>query len=438
MKKKITRHMMAIAVLSVILSILLVVAVFYKLFQNQVIADLRTDAYLLQAGGIPLENTLKAGGFSQMTQDVRITLIGAGGEVLYDNSADSGNMDNHKERPEIREALEKGEGLSIRQSDTMGRNTYYYALLLENGEVLRISKQSHSIWSIYGSALPVVLLAFAGMVLLSLLLSHFLTRSIVAPIEEMGNHLDHLEEVSTYEELRPFVKTIQEQHDAIIKNANMRQDFTANVTHELKTPLAAISGYSELIENGMAESGDITRFAASIHKNAIRLLSLINDIIRLSELDTAKELETEELDLYELAEISVDMLQVSAAGRNVTLSLEGQSCKMKANRQMMEELLYNLCDNAIRYNNKGGHVYVRAQYENGRPVLEVRDTGIGISKQHQARIFERFYRVDKSRSKSTGGTGLGLAIVKHIVAVHNAELKMESEEGRGTKIRVVF
>ncbi len=438
MKKKITKQMMSIAVLSIILSIILVVAVFYKLFQTQVIADLKTDAHLLQASGKLLENTLKADGISEMSEDIRITLIGKDGEVLYDNSADSVSMDNHKERPEIRQAQEKGEGHSIRQSDTMGQNTYYYAVLLESGDVLRISKQSHSIWSIYMRALPVVLLVFAGTVLFCLILSHFLTKSIVAPIEEMGEHLDNPEQVNTYEELGPFVRTIQEQHEAIIKNANMRQEFTANVTHELKTPLTAISGYSELIENGMAKSKDITRFAASIHKNANRLLALINDIIRLSELDVTKETEMEELDLYELAEISVDMLQVSAAGRNVTLSQEGRPCKMKANKQMMEELLYNLCDNAIRYNNRGGHVYVRAQYEDGHPVLEVRDTGIGISKEHQERIFERFYRVDKSRSKSTGGTGLGLAIVKHIVAVHDAELKIESEIGKGTKIRIIF
>ncbi len=369
MKQKIGKHMMSIALLTMIISIILVVAVFYRLFQTQIMTDLKTEARLLQASGSMLEKNPGDAGSFDMEGNIRITLVDEKGRVLHDTIADSTSMDDHSGRPEIKEARETGEGYSIRQSDTLQQNTYYYALLLENGNVLRVSRESHSIWSIYTSALPVVILVVAGMVVFCLIWARFLMKGIVNPIEEVGRNLDNLEEVNTYEELRPFIKTIKEQHEAIIKNANMRQEFTANVSHELKTPLTAISGYSELIENGMAESEDIIHFAANIHKSANRLLSLINDIIRLSELDAGKEMETEELDLYVLAEISVEMLQVSAANRMVTLALEGGPCKVNANKQMMEELLYNLCDNAIRYNNKGGHVYVKTGYEEGHPVL---------------------------------------------------------------------
>mgnify|MGYP000475375926 CR=1 FL=1 len=224
-----------------------------------------------------------------------------------------------------------------------------------------------------------------------------------------------------------------------------RQEFVSNVSHELKTPLTSISGYSELIESGMAADEDIVRFAAEIHKNSNRLLTLINDIIRLSELDQVEEHNCfEELDIYDIAQNCVEMLRLSARKHDVTMELHGVHRIICANRQMMDELVYNLCDNAIRYNRKGGRVTVTAvafdkTAETGATIIEVKDTGIGISKEHQERIFERFYRVDKSRSKSTGGTGLGLAIVKHIVAAHkNASLSLTSEPGKGTCIRVAF
>jgi two-component system phosphate regulon sensor histidine kinase PhoR len=225
-----------------------------------------------------------------------------------------------------------------------------------------------------------------------------------------------------------------------MKNANMRQEFTANVSHELKTPLTSISGYSELIESGIADDEDVVRFARQIHKNSNRLLTLINDIIRLSELDhTATEENHEQVDLYETAKTCVELLKMNAGKNDVTLQLHGESHMAYANKQMMEELIFNLCDNAIRYNNPGGAVDITVSGNESNTVVEVKDTGIGIPKEHQERIFERFYRVDKSRSKSTGGTGLGLAIVKHILAKHeNTRLELESEVGKGTCVRVIF
>lgn len=244
--------------------------------------------------------------------------------------------------------------------------------------------------------------------------------------------------------LAQFLNVTKKQHEDILKNARMRQEFTANVSHELKTPLAAISGYAELIETGMAADEDVIRFAGEIHKSSKRLLTLINDIIRLSELDVMDQhVDKEEVDLYEIADNCVSMLQLSAERHNVAIFIYGSHEAIYADKGMMEELVYNLCDNAIRYNKADGKVYVSVdsymdERRQKRVVLSVKDTGIGISKEHQERIFERFYRVDKSRSKSTGGTGLGLAIVKHIVAQHGIEMVLNSEEGRGTEIRVTF
>lgn len=225
----------------------------------------------------------------------------------------------------------------------------------------------------------------------------------------------------------------------IVDNARMRQEFTANVTHELKTPLTSISGYAELIESGIASEEDVIRFATGIRKSADRLLTLINDIIRLSELDdTAREEHFERLNLFELARTSVEMLSINAEKHNVTIHFSGAESYVRGDRQMIEELLYNLCDNAIRYNNEDGRVDVSVMPGGNGTVLQVKDTGIGIPPEHQERIFERFYRVDKSRSKSTGGTGLGLAIVKHILARHEASIQLTSELGKGTCITVTF
>ena len=270
-------------------------------------------------------------------------------------------------------------------------------------------------------------------------MARFSTNRLIAPVENVAEHINNLEDVEIYEELRPFVATIQRQHEDILKSATMRQDFTANVSHELKTPLTSISGYAELMENNLVDAENITNFARAIHQNADRLLTLINDIIRLSELDAIPQVpEFEELDLYKIAQNCVQLLQVNAQNHNVRILLNGDMQMVYANRQMMEELIYNLCDNAIRYNKPEGSVEVNVFQSKRGVVLAVKDTGIGIPCEHQERIFERFYRVDKSRSKETGGTGLGLAIVKHIAVVHDAALELVSEPEVGTQIQVIF
>lgn len=437
MKKKINRQLMFISSIAVVVTVLLMAVVFYRMLQAQVIEDLRVYAHMVAQSELPasLENMQE----ELKKEAMRVTLVNDDGNVLYESDADVTGMDNHLERPEVQKAMQYGEGQSVRQSSTMGKNTFYYAVLLDDGSILRVSRDSHSIWSILFRSLPVFLVTLILLLVVCVALSRYLTKSLVLPIEQMAADMDHIGEANVYEELVPFAETIRAQHEAILSNANMRQEFTANVSHELKTPLAAISGYSELIENGMASGPDVVRFASGIHQSANRLLTLINDIIRLSELDVMKQTEPfEEISLYELARDSVEMLQIRAEEHGVILSMTGRPCSIHGDKQMIEELIYNLCDNAICYNNPGGLVSVTADTEEGRVFLRVKDTGIGIPKESQERIFERFYRVDKSRSKSTGGTGLGLAIVKHIVAVHNAEISLASEIGKGTEITVTF
>ncbi len=217
-----------------------------------------------------------------------------------------------------------------------------------------------------------------------------------------------------------------------------RQEFTANVSHELKTPLHSIMGSAELLESGLVKEDDQKRFVGHIRKEAERLLTLINDIIRLSQLDEDSEQVKEEVDLYQLAEEVLQILEESAERKKLTLTLEGEHCMIHGIRNYLYEIIYNLCDNAIRYNRDNGNVTVNLKEADKGIHLSVSDTGIGIPREHHSRIFERFYRVDKSHSKETGGTGLGLSIVKHAAACHNGKIGIESEPDKGTRISIYF
>lgn len=439
MKKKISIQFLGITALAIFLTTFLTTMLFYDFFQQEVWENLKQYAEIfVNTGVFGGENYTQYDRQDMEIQNIRITLIEEDGTVVYDNDADIVGMGNHKERPEVEEAFLEGEGMDSRQSETMEKKTFYYAVRLENRMVLRVAKEVGSIWSVFQSEMPVVISVACILFTICMGLTHFITKGLIRPIEEMAKNINNMESVDIYKELVPFVNIIHEQHEDIMRNAMIRQDFTANVSHELKTPLTAISGYSELIENGMAQ-GEEQRFAKEIHRSAKRLLHLINDIIRLSELDAAEKEELmEEVNLYEIATDCVSMLQINAENHNVKLSVSGEDAVICANRSMMEEVLYNLCDNAIRYNYEDGLVHVTVKPRADRVILTVADTGIGISEEHQDRVFERFYRVDKSRSKRTGGTGLGLAIVKHIVARHDALLELESIEEKGTTIRITF
>lgn len=440
MKKKINIRFIMIAALAIVVTALSAMLVYYNILKEQVFGDLKAYAHVIELLNIDdLAAGIEKDPYNPIDDDLRITLIGAEGEVLYESLLNKDEMDNHNERPEIIEAREKGEGEAIRYSATSGTHTFYYAERLQNGNVLRIGRDSISVNRIMVNTLVIVLVIALCILFVCMGISHYLTKKLVEPIEKLATNIMLVDENNVYEEIRPFVNTIKEQHVNIINNAQLRQEFTANVSHELKTPLTAISGYAELIGNGMTGKEDTIRFSNEIHSNANRLLSLINDIIKLSELDEADhQMEMERIDLYKLAENCVQMMQVTAEKQGIRLTLQGESAMTMANKGLMDEVFYNLCSNAIRYNKPGGSVTVTVGTKDERPFLSVADTGIGIPKECQERVFERFYRVDKSRSKSTGGTGLGLAIVKHIVAQHNAALHLDSELGEGTTIEIVF
>lgn len=437
MKKKINFQFMFISAVGILLTFCLSTVIFYELFKSEVVDELKTYADVIKE--TQSYDQILQGEYDPDVDDLRITMIKKDGKVFYDSFADVKKMENHANRQEVRQALKHGNGKAIRTSDTMDKSTFYYAVRLDDGNILRVAKESRSIWSVFIKVTPAILILIFVILAISKMLSDVLTKSLLLPIEQMSENLDHLEDITTYKELMPFINTIQEQHKNILMNAKMRQEFTANVSHELKTPLTAISGYSELIQNGMTNEEETIRFAGEIHKSAKRLLTLINDTIRLSQLDTSEQkVIYEAIDLYKIAEDCVNMLKFSAENHGITISIHGTNAYLEGNKEMLEEVVYNLCDNAIRYNNEGGKVDVTVKPVKGKIYLCVEDNGIGISKEHQERIFERFYRVDKSRSKSTGGTGLGLAIVKHIIQQHGAHMELTSEKGKGTKIEIEF
>ena len=441
MKKKINISIASIAIIAVVITLIGITIVYYNLYQQQVKSGLIVNAKLLKdtkyfevvnidKDVIDLSTDLK---------ELRVSWIDKEGKVLYDNDTSSELLSNHIDRPEIIEAFAKGEGEAVRKSDTMNKDTFYYAVLLDNGTVLRVSTSARSLWSIFLSAVPIIVPIVLLIIAICVLISHLLTKKLLAPVEMMAKDLENADYDVPYKELEPLAKTLRAQHTDIIAAAKVRQDFTANVSHELKTPLTAISGYAQLLEGDMVEQDKMKYFYSEIRKNADRLLVLINDIIRLSELDRKSYTPSfEVVDLYDVANECMEVLRINAKQREVNISIEGESVEIYANRDMIKELIENLSQNAIRYNNPGGDVLITITTKEGKANLIVEDNGIGIPDADISRVFERFYRVDKSRSKATGGTGLGLAIVKHIIEIHDAQISLESKLGEGTIVKVVF
>lgn len=441
MKSKINIRLVGIAILAVIATVIGITIIYYSLFQKQVKADLSVSAKLLkdthyfESINIDIDEI----DLSTDLSELRVTWIDEDGTVLYDNDASAELLSNHNDRPEIQEAFDKGSGEAIRKSDTMNKTTFYYAVLLDNGTVLRVATNAQSLWSVFISAAPIIALIILLIIAICIFISHMLTKQLLLPIETMAENLEDSDYESPYKELEPLAEMLRSQHTDILAAAKARQDFTANVSHELKTPLTAISGCAELLDGGMVGEEQKKHFYQEIRKNADRLLVLINDIIRLSDLDRkGHEPSFGVIDLYEVVKECMDELTVNAKQRNVNISLDGESCNVHGSKDMLKELVENLAQNAIRYNNAGGKVWVSVTKRDGRSVLTVKDNGIGIPASEQERIFERFYRVDKSRSKATGGTGLGLAIVKHIVEIHDAKIELDSAPGVGTTISVLF
>ncbi|MCR5596370.1 MAG: two-component sensor histidine kinase [Lachnospiraceae bacterium] len=441
MKTKINSRLIGIAILAIITTVIGVTVIYYNLFKQQVRSELEVSAKLLKDTHFfeSIDIDTEKIDLSTDIEELRVTWISADGTVLYDNDVTTQTLENHLDRPEIRDAFESGVGESVRKSDTMDKSTYYYAVLLDNKTVLRVATDTESLLAVFISVIPLLSIIIFMITAICIGLSHMLTKQLIRPIEMMAENLETSDYASPYKELNPFSEKLRIQHTDVLSAAKARQDFTANVSHELKTPLTAISGYAELLEGDMVEDGQRKHFYQEIRKNADRLLALINDIIRLSELDRKGHTPVfEDIDLYATMQECAETLSVNAAQRNININFEGESRYVFGNKDMLKELIENLAQNAIRYNNPGGNVTVFAGERNDETVLMVKDDGIGIPPSEQERVFERFYRVDKSRSKETGGTGLGLAIVKHIAELHDARIELDSAPMEGTVVTVVF
>ena len=426
---------------SLVLAVAVCVFVFHRAFTMQAWRALQNESAIMAAQYSHDPQSLQA----VSIDGVRITLISPDGTVLYESTdADEQTpMENHLSRPEVQQAFSTGTGQDIRDSVTTGYETYYYAVLLEDGNVLRTAQEAKSIWSLYNDALPAILVSCLVILGLGALLAAVLTRRLVQPMLNMANDLDRIQETVPYSELIPFADAIYSDRTMRESNEKLRQEFTANVSHELKTPLTSISGYAEMIETGLARPEDIASFGQKIHKEASRMIRLVNDIIQLSHLDSSGNTHDapvmQPVDLSVLAKDCEERLKMNARRAYVTLNFRGDSVQVMGSPSLLEELCQNLCDNAIRYNQPGGRVLLETgRDQEGHPYLTVQDNGIGIPKEAQSSVFERFYRVDKSRSKATGGTGLGLAIVKQIARIHGARIHLESELGKGTTVTITF
>lgn len=435
----------AILVMSLI-SILVSLTLLYSTFLDESQENLAAEADFVAAGveleGLDYLNTLP------FHRDIRITWIGADGRVLFDTDADPELMDNHSNRPEFLKALETGEGESRRISGTSSGWVIYRAVRIRDGSVVRVCLLEASPMAMLGrAALPLILMLVTALVA-ALIIAAVTVRQIVAPLNRID--LRHPDSEAVYTELVPLTERIIAQnqqidtHIAQMQEAHEAQDrfcreFTANVSHELKTPLTSISGFAEIIRDGLVRPEDIPHFAGTIYQEAQRLILLVGDILKISRMDDHQiSIQKESVDLYALSQEILDRLAPQAEKNGLTLTLNGDHGIILGSPQIAEDMIYNLCDNAIKYNQPGGSVTVTVFPEGDWVFLTVRDTGIGIPPEHQDRIFERFYRVDKNRSRSMGGTGLGLSIVKHGAIFHGAELALESAPGEGTEIRIRF
>ena len=548
MTSKILKSILTVATVVLLASLLIITGVLYQYFGNiqksQLKDELNLAAKATEQLGESYLNSLDS-------KQYRMTWIDSDGEILFDSHVSADDMENHADREEIKEALETGNGSSVRHSNTLTEKTIYEAMRLSDGTVLRISVSSaNAIALIIGMIQPI---AFVGII--AIILSIYLAKAMAKQVVEPLNKLNLNEPLSNeaYEELSPLlyriheqqikiknqIKTLestQEEFDQITRNMNEalvlldqyerilsinpaakilfgadskclgndflivyhkqdmcvaleeaqkhgnssfrssvngkiyqfdlsciksenqmqgivilaydiseqvnaeenRREFTANISHELKTPLQSIIGSAELIENGIVRQEDLPRFVGHIRKEASRLVSLIEDIIRLSQLDAKPEMEKEEVSLYELSEEVSEVLADAVRMKDVSIEVSGTKGIMIGVRRLLYEIIYNLCDNAIKYNTSGGHVNISVLEADNEILLTVQDDGIGIAKEYHDKVFERFYRVDKSHSKQSGGTGLGLSIVKHAVQYHDGKLMISSELGKGTSISVAF
>ena len=551
MRKKIFKNMCLLALVTILLSSLLVTIVYYANSDARMKSEVREETRFVR-GAVELSGQDYLATVENTAN--RITLIDTDGTVLYDNQADPATMENHSDREEFQEASTAGAGEATRISDTIAEQTFYYAVKLQNGQVLRVAATTDSVFAAVLAVLPWILGVEVLVAVCTVLFSNFLTKKIVAPINRLD--LDHPADNEIYDELSPLLGKISRQNEVIAQQMkslrekqeeftsitenmsegflvldnntdilsyntsalrllgaeavpaeshvsalalnrsagfrsavdgalagkrseqlvrqggrccqvmanpvlrdgevegavvvilditereereNLRREFTANVSHELKTPLTSISGFAEIIKNGIVKPEDIPRFAGNIYEESQRLVTLVDDILNLSRLDEADvQLEREDFDLSSLARDVAGRLKASAKKNGVVITVIGDKAEINGVKSIVDEMVFNLVDNAVKYNKKNGRVTINVEKTGAGTALTVMDTGIGIPQADVDRVFERFYRVDKSHSKEIGGTGLGLSIVKHGAAFHNAKVSLQSTEGEGTTVRLVF
>ena len=538
MTGKIIRSLFSLAMLVLVIGAALFSGILYGYYEKQSFASLAQEAEQLQ-------QTMEYVSPEQMRSTDRITLISPDGTVLYDSVARADAMENHLSREEVAQALREGTGKSSHYSSTVLKKNLYYALRLEDGNILRLSREQSSLGAMLLNMAWPIAATVAGLLLLAAGLSVRLARQITQPI----NAISPDDPQDVYPELQPLTQRLR-QHRETIRNQmdelsrrmrefsamtenmsegfllidlrgrvltenhsasmllptdadniakcsqrelcqaaqqaltgqrcerllqqgertlsviaspvlesgqvtgavvltldvtereqreKLRREFSANVSHELKTPLTSISGFAELMSQGLVPPDKVREFSLDIQKECTRLTNLVEDIIDLSRLEEGGgDMTWEDIDLYTLCDDVLQSLEPVAKRQTVTLRLAGESLQVRGVYQVLREMIYNLCDNAIKYNRSGGSVTVTVARSAGRASVTVADTGIGIPYEDQSRVFERFYRVDKSHSRAIGGTGLGLSIVKHAAALHGAEIKLQSQPEDGTVITVLF
>jgi two-component system phosphate regulon sensor histidine kinase PhoR len=410
MREKIFHNFILLSIGSIILTLVVAVGLMYRSVAKQVQDDLRQDViYLVQGLAADKDFLQKLPGAGSLT---RITLVDPTGKVLYDNMENPALLENHLQREEVQAALKAGQGSVVRHSDTLNKDVYYYAVKMQNGSILRVARTADTVLQTVYGLLPYLILAAVVLGILAYLLAKRLTGKLVEPLQEID--LDKPLEGDAYDELEPFLTRINKQNKELKEAANLRREFTANVSHELKTPLQSISGYAEIINNGIAKPEDVPRFVGKISDESKRLIHMVDNIMKLSRLDEKASADLqEEVDLTALVRQCAEGLQSKAEASQVLLAMNlPTACPYQGIKHVLEEIIFNLLENAIKYNKVGGSVKVKLT-AGPHPVLQVADTGIGIAPEDKERIFERFYRSDKSHATIVPGNGLGLSIVKH-------------------------
>ena len=437
MRNRIQKSMIFVVTMSLLISYILVTLVIYRQALDIRRSELVQEAEYIRAA-IDISGEEYFGTMDKVSKNTRVTWIDKDGKVLYDTGDDQETLANHKSRKEFKEALANGSGQDIRMSDSKGQEMYYYALKMDDSSVLRVSKGMDTVWNTAFMILPYMIAIGVMMACVAWFMTRHQVKRLIAPINNLD--LEEPLENDVYEELHPLLERIDRQNKEKAAIEQMRREFSANVSHELKTPLMSISGYAELMMNGMVRPENIADFSGRIYKEANRLGNLVADIIQLSRLDEQQDavVSMESVELDELAKDVVNNLRDHAEKKNISLDYCGIPINIQGVRHVLYEMLYNIADNAVRYTNPGGHIHIYVGRKGDHPFYRVEDDGIGIPKSEQKRIFERFYRVDKSHSRQTGGTGLGLSIVKHGATLHHAQINVDSDLGKGTKMELLF